>query len=53
MIDFYNNITAHHADLVLLGTSLVTAASAAANIFPKAKLLGKIVHFLALNFKSQ
>lgn len=45
-------ITTHKDDLMIIGTSLVAIASALANIFPKATLLGKIVHFLALNFKT-
>lgn len=49
MFDFF---TTHQADLIVIGTSIVAIASAAANIFPKATLLGKIVHFFALNFKT-
>lgn len=48
MFDFF---AAHQTDLALIGTSVVAIASALANIFPKASLLGKIVHFFAFNFK--
>lgn len=44
-------ITNHKDDLILIGTALVTIASALANIFPKATKLGKLANFLALNFK--
>lgn len=50
MFDF---LTSHQEDLMLIGTSLVAIASALANLFPKATLLGKLVHFLALNFKTK
>lgn len=47
----FDVIMNHKEDLALIGTSLIAIMSAAANIFPKAGTLGKIVHFLALNFK--
>lgn len=48
MIDF---ITAHQADLVTIGTALVTIFSVLANIVPKDSVVGKICNFIALNFK--
>lgn len=50
MFDF---LSTHQADFLAVLTGLVTIASAAANIFPKATVLGKIVHFFALNFNVQ
>lgn len=47
----FDIIASHKDDFVVIGTSLIAIASALANIFPKATLLGKIVNFLALNFK--
>jgi hypothetical protein len=44
-------ITSHKEDLAAIVGSVVIIASALANIFPKATLLGKIAHFLALNFR--
>lgn len=50
-MDVVTNLLGNHEDLALLLTGLVTVASALANLFPKATLLGKIVHLLALNLK--
>lgn len=44
-------ITQHKADLFVIGTSLVTIASALANMLPKDSFFGKFVHMIAMNFK--
>lgn len=47
MFDFF---TTNEVYLVAIGGAVVTIASALSNIFPKATVLGKVAHFLALNF---
>lgn len=44
-------IQLHQADFLALGTALVTVFSVLANLVPKDTVLGKFVHFIALNFK--
>lgn len=44
-------ILSHKEDVLAIAGAVVIIASALANIFPKATLLGKIAHFLALNIK--
>ena len=48
MIDI---ITSNMDSLAVIGTALVTIASALANMIPKKTFLGKIFHAIALNFK--
>lgn len=50
MLQFITNHETLTAAVAVWGV-ITTAASSLANIFPKAKKLGKIVHLLALNFK--
>lgn len=47
MIEFF---TTNEVYLAAILGGIVTIASALANIFPKATVLGKVAHFLALNF---
>lgn len=51
MLEFLTNLLNHKEELAVIGTSLVTIASALANIVSKDSKLGKALHFLALNFK--
>lgn len=51
MIEIFNIVSEHKDDIAAIGGAVVVIASALANIFPKASFLGKIVHFLAINFK--
>jgi hypothetical protein len=44
-------LVAHTKEIGEVIAATIAFASAIANIFPKATTFGKIVHFLALNFK--
>lgn len=50
MLEYFNT---HQAELLNLGTAIVAVFSVLANIVPKDNFFGKIVHFIALNFKTQ
>lgn len=40
----------NHGDLLELGGAIVTIASVLANVVPPHTVVGKILHFVALNF---
>jgi len=49
----FEYLNTHQTELVNLGTAIIAVFSVLANIVPKDNIFGKIVHFIALNFKVQ